>query len=205
MAQARVTDYFAQSKKGGVAQSLRSKGQKASADVVESAVITKPKTSSRAASSSRKTSRDPTTPEPQKHVQQEFLKVIDEALSAQTADTATDLRDVSNEGLTASPRTPKRTAEFDVCSVLFPSTTEQHSSAKKRLRVSASQHRRASPEERAVQKTARKKLDLLTNGHKEQVRIARRNDSLGLFSLFLSELFFFVVFCVLKVLNVYVK
>uniref|UniRef100_A0A8C1CVD8 Chromatin licensing and DNA replication factor 1 n=1 Tax=Cyprinus carpio carpio TaxID=630221 RepID=A0A8C1CVD8_CYPCA len=146
MAQARVTDYFAQSKKGGVAQSLRSKGQKASADVVESAVITKPKTSSRAASSSRKTSRDPTTPEPQKHVQQEFLKVIDEALSAQTADTTTDLRDVSNEGLTASPRTPKRSSgDFDACSVLFPSTTE-----------------------RADHKTARKKLELMRNDDKEQ-------------------------------------
>lgn len=202
MSQARVTDYFAQSKKGGVVRSARSKGQKVSADA---AVIAKPKTASGSTRSSRKTTSDPRTPEPQKHVQQEFLKVIDEALSAQT-DTATDFRDVSNEGLTASPRTPKRSsAEFDACSVLFPSTTEQHSSAKKRLRVSASQHRRASPEERAVQKTARKKLDLLTNGHKEQVRIARRNDSLGLFSLFLSELFFFVVFCVLKVLNVYVK
>ncbi|XP_018943616.1 DNA replication factor Cdt1-like [Cyprinus carpio] len=169
MAQARVTDYFAQSKKGGVAQSLRSKGQKASADVVESAVITKPKTSSRAASSSRKTSRDPTTPEPQKHVQQEFLKVIDEALSAQTADTTTDLRDVSNEGLTASPRTPKRSSvEFDACSVLFPSTTEQHSSAKKRMRINASLSCRPSPEERADHKTARKKLELMRNDDKEQ-------------------------------------
>ncbi|XP_016338071.1 DNA replication factor Cdt1-like [Sinocyclocheilus anshuiensis] len=169
MAQARVTDYFAQSKKGGVARSLRSKGQKVSIDVEESAVITKPKTSSRAARSSRKTTRDPTTPEPQKHIQQEFLKVIDEALSAEAADTATDLRDVSNEGLTASPRTPKRTsAEFDVCSVLFPSTTEQHSSAKKRMRVNASLSCRTSPEERTVHKTARKKLDLMRNDDKEQ-------------------------------------
>uniref|UniRef100_A0A8C2DW06 Chromatin licensing and DNA replication factor 1 n=1 Tax=Cyprinus carpio TaxID=7962 RepID=A0A8C2DW06_CYPCA len=171
MSQARVTDYFAQSKKGGVVRSARSKGQKVSADA---AVIAKPKTASGSTRSSRETTRDPRTPEPQKHVQQEFLKVIDEALSAQT-DTATDFRDVSNEGLTASPRTPKRTAEFDVCSVLFPSTTEQHSSAKKRLRVSASQHRRASPEERAVQKTARKKLDLLTNGHKEQKTFTRED------------------------------
>lgn len=171
MAQARVTDYFAQSKNGGVTRSLRSKGQKVSGDAVESAVIAKPKTPSRSnvACSSRKT-----TPDPQKHVQQEFLKVIDEALSAQT-DTATDLRDVSNEGLTASPRTPKRTAEFDVCSVLFPSTTELHSSAKKRMRVNARQNCRASPEERTLHKTARKKLDLLRNEHKEQVtlRIAR--------------------------------
>lgn len=170
MAQARVTDYFLQSKKGGAARSLRSKGQKVSGDV-ESAVIAKPKTSSRAnvTRSSRKTTRDPSTPEPQEHVQQEFLKVIDEALSAQT-DTATDLRDVSNEGLTASPRTPKRTsAECDV----FPSTTEQHSSAKKRMRVNASQNCRTSPEERTVQKTARKKLDLLRNDDEEQARIAK--------------------------------
>ncbi|KAF4110687.1 DNA replication factor Cdt1 [Onychostoma macrolepis] len=167
MAQARVTDFFAQSKKGGVARSLRIKGQNVSEDAVESAVIAKPKTSSRSARSSRKTTREPGTPEPQKHVHQEFLKVIDEALSTQT-DTATDLRVVSNEGLTASPRTPKRTAEFDVCSVLFPSTTEQHSSAKKRMRVNASQNRRASPEERTNHKTARKKLDLLRNEHTEQ-------------------------------------
>uniref|UniRef100_A0A672M9I3 Chromatin licensing and DNA replication factor 1 n=1 Tax=Sinocyclocheilus grahami TaxID=75366 RepID=A0A672M9I3_SINGR len=159
MAQARVTDYFAQSKKGGVA---RSKGHNVSRDAVESAVTAKPKTPSRS-----KTTRGPSTPEPQKHVQQEFLKIIDEALSAQTQ-TATDLRDVSNEGLTASPRTPKRMAEFDVCSVLFPSTSEQHCSAKKRMRANASQHCRASPEQRTVQKTARKKLDLLTNDHKEQ-------------------------------------
>lgn len=168
MAQARVTDYFAQSKKG---RSVRSKGQKVSGDVVESAVITKPKTSSRATRASRKTTRDPAAPEPQKHVQQEFLKVIDEALSAETVETATDARDGSHSGLTASPRTPKRTSvEFDVCSVLFPSTAEQHSSAKKRLRLSAS---RASPEERAGQKTARKKLDLLKNDDKEQVHIAK--------------------------------
>ncbi|KAL0188050.1 hypothetical protein M9458_015149, partial [Cirrhinus mrigala] len=141
-------------KKGGVARSLRSKGQKVSEDVVESAVITKPKASSRAARSSRKTTRALTTPEPQKQVQQEFLKVIDEALSAQTADTVTDLRGVSNEGLTASPRTPKRTsAEFDVCSVL---TAAPRSNC------------RTSPEEPVVQKTARKKLDLLRNDDKEQ-------------------------------------
>ncbi|XP_026070683.1 DNA replication factor Cdt1-like isoform X2 [Carassius auratus] len=169
MAQARVTDYFAQSKKGGVARSSRSKRQKVSVDVVGSAVITKPKTSSRAERSSRKTTRDLATPEPQKHVQQEFLRVIDEALSAQTADTATDLRDVSNEGFTASPRTPKRSsAEFDVCSVLFPSTTEQHISAKKRPRVSA-------PKERAVHKTARKRLDLIRNYDEEQKTFTRED------------------------------
>ncbi|XP_059372124.1 DNA replication factor Cdt1-like isoform X2 [Carassius carassius] len=169
MAQTRVTDYFAQSKKGGVARSSRSKRQKVSVDVVESAAITKPKTSSRAARSSRKTTRDLATPEPQKHVQLEFLRVIDEALSAQTADTATDLRDASNEGFTASPRTPKRSsAEFDVCSVLFPSTTEQHISAKKRLRVSV-------PKERAVHKTARKRLDLIRNYDEEQKTFTRED------------------------------
>ncbi|XP_067257671.1 DNA replication factor Cdt1 isoform X2 [Chanodichthys erythropterus] len=173
MAQARVTDYFAQSKKG---RSVRSKGQKVSGDVVESAVITKPKTSSRATRASRKTTRDPAAPEPQKRVQQEFLKVIDEALSAEAVETATDSRDVSHSDLTASPRTPKRTSvEFDVCSVLFPSTTEQHSSAKKRLRLSASQSCRTSPEERAGQKTARKKLDLLRNDDQEQKTFSRED------------------------------
>ncbi|KAK7175695.1 hypothetical protein R3I93_000074 [Phoxinus phoxinus] len=157
MAQARVTDFFAQNKKGGVGRSVRSKGQKVSVDVSESAVISKPRPSSRATRSSRA----PATPEPQKHVHQEFLKVIDEVLSADTVETATD---VSNVDLTASPRTPKRTAvEFDVCSVVFPSTAEQHSSAKKRLRLG-----RTSPEDRAVPATARKRLDLLKHDDKER-------------------------------------
>ncbi|XP_056090778.1 DNA replication factor Cdt1 isoform X2 [Rhinichthys klamathensis goyatoka] len=157
MAQARVTDYFAQNKKGGVGRSGRSKGQKLPVDVSDSAVFAKPRSSSRATRSSRV----PATPEPQKHVHQEFLKVIDEVLSADTVETATDVSSVS---LTASPRTPKRTlAEFDVCSVVFPSTTEQHSSAKKRLRLG-----RTSPQDRTVPKTARKRLDLLKHDDKEQ-------------------------------------
>nr|BAI49698.2 zFucci-G1 phase probe [synthetic construct] len=168
MAQARVTDYFAQSKKAGVSRSLRSKGQKVSGDVVESAVINKPRSSSRASGSSRKaTHSEITTAEPQKQTQLEFLKVIDEALSTETADTVADSRDVKIEGLTASPRTPKRSSpEFDVCSVLFPSTAELHSSAKKRQRLNAGHNCRSSPEERAGQKTARKKLYLLASDDK---------------------------------------
>lgn len=168
MAQARVTDYFAQSKKPGVSRSLRSKGQKLSGDVVESAVISKPRSSSRTSRSSRKaTHSEIITAEPQKQTHQEFLKVIDEALSTETAETVADLRDVKIEGLTASPRTPKRSSpEFDVCSVLFPSTTEQHSSAKKRQRLNTGQNCRSSPEQRVGQKTARKKLNLLTNDDK---------------------------------------
>ncbi|XP_051948278.1 DNA replication factor Cdt1-like isoform X2 [Xyrauchen texanus] len=158
MAQARVTDYFAQSKTNGVARSLRCKGQKVPVDVVESSVITKPKTS-------RRSLRTTTQSEPQKHVQQEFLKVIDEALSV---DTVTDLRDVRIEGPTASPRTPKRSCpEFDVCSVV-PSTAELHSSAKKRQRLQAGQNSKTSPEEHAGRKSARKKLDLLKNDDKVQ-------------------------------------
>lgn len=161
MAQARVTDYFAQNKKGGVGRSVRSKGQKVSVDVSDSVVIAKPTTSSRATRSARVHA----TPEPQKHVHQEFLKVIDEVLSADTVETATE---VSHVSLTASPRTPKRTsAEFDVCSVVFASTAEQHSSAKKRLRLG-----RTSPEDRTVPKTARKRLDLLKHDDKEQVTLS---------------------------------
>ncbi|XP_067308084.1 DNA replication factor Cdt1 isoform X2 [Pseudorasbora parva] len=175
MAQARVTDFFAQSKKGGGVRSARSKGQKVSGDVAESAVITKPRAPTRATRSSREPTRDPGTPEPQKHVQREFLKVIDEALSAETEESATD---VSHARLTESPRTPKRTsAEFDVCSVLFASTAERHSSAKKRPRVSASQNRVTEPEERAVPKTARKKLDLLKNDDKEKKTFSREDVS----------------------------
>ncbi|XP_051577033.1 DNA replication factor Cdt1-like [Myxocyprinus asiaticus] len=170
MAQARVTDYFAQNKKSGVGRSLRCKGQKVPVDVAESSVITEPKTSSRAARSLR------TTTQSQKHVQQEFLKVIDEALSAETVDTVTDLRDVSIDGRTASPRTPKRScAEFDVCSVVFPSTAELHSSAKKRQRLQAGRNSKTSPEERTGQKSARKKLDLLKNDDQVQKTFSRED------------------------------
>ncbi|XP_017212594.1 DNA replication factor Cdt1 isoform X2 [Danio rerio] len=177
MAQARVTDYFAQSKKAGVSRSLRSKGQKVSGDVVESAVINKPRSSSRASGSSRKaTHSEITTAEPQKQTQLEFLKVIDEALSTETAETVADSRDVNIEGLTASPRTPKRSSpEFDVCSVLFPSTAELHSSAKKRQRLNAGHNCRSSPEERTGQKTARKKLNLLASDDKVKKTFSRED------------------------------
>nr|XP_055072497.1 DNA replication factor Cdt1 [Misgurnus anguillicaudatus] len=165
MAQARVTDYFAQSKKGGAARSLRSKGQKVSVNDVQSAAITKPKTS-RATRSSRTATLSIASPEPQKRVQQEFLKVIDEALSSESADTAIDSSDAK---LTASPRTPKRSsAEFDVCAVVFPSTTELHSSAKKRQRLHTGQKHESVREGRTGTKSARKKLDLLKHDGKEQ-------------------------------------
>lgn len=173
MAQARVTDFFAQSKKGSVGRPLRSKGQKVSVDVADSAAITKPKASSRATRSSRNATRPLASPEPQKCVQKEFLKVIDEALSSQTADPVTDARDENNAGLTASPRTPKRRPEeFDVCSVVFPSTAELHSSAKKRQRLQMDQKREAEPEKTST-KSARKKLDLLGKDGKEQVNVTQ--------------------------------
>ncbi|KAI7814296.1 DNA replication factor Cdt1 [Triplophysa rosa] len=167
MAQARVTDYFARSKKGSVARSFRSKGQKVSVDVAESAAIAKPKTSRRATRSSRNATRPLASPEPQRCVQKEFLKVIDEALSSEAADPVTDARDERNAVVTASPRTPKRgSEEFDVCSVLFPSTAELHSSAKKRQRLQTDQKRE--PGEKTSTKSARKKLDLLGKDGKEQ-------------------------------------
>ncbi|TRY96168.1 hypothetical protein DNTS_026749 [Danionella cerebrum] len=169
MEQARVTDYFAQSKKSGVSRSLRSKGQKASGDVLPVAAITKPKPrASRAGRSSQKPTQDASlVAEPEKHATEKFLRVIDEAISSGTTDTVKELRDVCSDSLTASPRTPKRSSEFDVCSVLFPSTAEQHSSAKKRQKLNGGQGK-SSPEERAGQPTARKKLNLVTHEHKEK-------------------------------------
>lgn len=170
MAQARVTDYFAQGKKGTVGRSFRSKGQKVSADVAESAAIVKPKTSCRATRSSRNAPRPPASPEPQRCVQKEFLKVIDEALSSEAADPVTDARDERHAALTASPRTPKRgSEEFDVCSVLFASTAELHSSAKKRQRLHTDQKRE--PADKTSTKSARKKLDLLGKDSKERVNM----------------------------------
>ncbi|KAF5895554.1 DNA replication factor Cdt1 [Clarias magur] len=163
MAQARVTDYFSQSKRAGVDRSLRSKSQKASADqdraaCEPSATKTRPQRSRRVQEDSERL----------RSVQEEFLRVIDEAVSG--SDLKPGGTEADKPAAPRSPRTPKRSsseAEFDLCAAVFDlsSATEQHSTAKKRLRLAA--RKETEPAEQG-RKTARKKLVLSKHDETEK-------------------------------------
>ncbi|XP_030621027.1 DNA replication factor Cdt1 [Chanos chanos] len=176
MAQARVTDYFAQSKKGGIDRALRAKGSKhgATVDIVSETSVVKTR-KLRTSRSSNKTQgpKSSSSTISTTSIHEEFLRVINEAASVDSVET--DLPDPDKPSVIASPRTPKRTsteAEFDLGSVLFSSTTEQHSTAKKRLRVGQAQEGKTevkvNPEVKTQKKTARKKLVLFRDGEHEQ-------------------------------------
>ncbi|XP_026802547.1 DNA replication factor Cdt1 isoform X2 [Pangasianodon hypophthalmus] len=154
MAQARVTDFFSQSKRAGVDRSLRSKSQKPGAE--DRVVEAKPPGAT--AQRSSRAAHEPLTA-----VQEEFLRVIDEAVSAPDhAEGRTEARGSEKPDPPESPRTPKRScaeAEFDLCSAVFSSATEQHSTAKKRLRVSAMREENTAKSVEG-KRTARKKLVL---------------------------------------------
>lgn len=179
MSQARVTDFFAQTKKVSVDGASRAKGLKTTQGVVDNGVselttdIVATRPSSRSTRSKNrnatlsitKTSRSSTHSETS--VQQEFLRVIDEAASVDKADRVYDgtgRPDSEKQSILSSPRTPKRTsvdAEFDLGSAVF-STTAEHSTAKKRLRAESAKDNSSEkcPEVKTVKKTARKKLIL---------------------------------------------
>lgn len=177
MAQARVTDYFSQSKRAGVDRSLRSKSQKPNAEVrVESE--TKVSRTSRPQRSSRSAHNKPLRGvqedgEKLRSVQEEFLRVIDEAVSAPDhAGGKTEPLGSDKPSVPESPRTPKRTsseAEFDLCSAVFSSATEQHSTAKKRLRVAATKEEDTAKSVESGRRTARKKLVLVRHEEAEKV------------------------------------
>ncbi|TSK20073.1 DNA replication factor Cdt1 [Bagarius yarrelli] len=176
MAQARVTDYFAQSKRAGVERTLRSKSQKSSAEV-RVVSTTRPERSSRSTNKPLRAVREDS--ERLRAVQEEFLRVIDEAVSAPDhAESGTETRGVEKPAPPESPRTPKRTsteAEFDVSSAVVSSTTEQHSTAKKRLRVAATRDSNTEKNtETAGKKTARKKL--LLSKHEDTERAPASTD-----------------------------
>ncbi|XP_063044780.1 DNA replication factor Cdt1 [Engraulis encrasicolus] len=157
MAQARLTDYFAQSKKGGIDRAARGKGQKANAVNVDVAVARPTRQNTRTAGRPKITRSS--------SVQEEFLRVINEAVS--TSDEAKFTEDKVD--IHASPKTPKRRStevEFDLGSAVF-TTAEQHSSAKKRARVGPSQEGNTVAEKAAVKtgkRTARKRLILSKDG-----------------------------------------
>ncbi|XP_062845978.1 DNA replication factor Cdt1 isoform X2 [Trichomycterus rosablanca] len=161
MAQARVTDYFSQSKKAGTDRSLRSKSQKTRTAAEQRVVSEVKSVKSRSSRSSRAASTQQQSAQLQA-VQEEFLRVIDEAVSAPPDHVDQEELDPVQQ----SPRTPKRTsaeAEFDLGSTVFASATELHSTAKKRLRVAKEEAAAA-----ATKKTARKKLVLSKHGETEK-------------------------------------
>ncbi|XP_072527100.1 DNA replication factor Cdt1 [Salminus brasiliensis] len=161
MAQARVTDFFSRNKRAAGGQ----KGRKArTPGLLEHDAGTKRR-------GTRQT-RSEVPAEALSGVQEEFLRVIAEAVAA---DPACDRLEPAAESGKASvefqqpeavtPRTPKRRsaeAEFDLSTAVFTSATEQHSTAKKRLRVAGKEQSEAPAAPAAEQKrsTARKKLQL---------------------------------------------
>ncbi|XP_047678221.1 DNA replication factor Cdt1 [Tachysurus fulvidraco] len=214
MAQGRVTDYFAQSKRAGVDRSLRSKSQKPSEDSVVSISRAQRSRSSakkhlrsaeeerehlRSAEEEREQLRSVQEEREQlrsvqeereqlrsvrkqlrsvqeereqlRSVEDEFLRVIDEAVSAPDhVESSTGPRSPDKAGPPESPRTPKRTsseAGFDICSAVFASATEQHSTAKKRLRITGKDLNTTKSAE-TVKRTARKKLVLSKHEETQQ-------------------------------------
>nr|XP_015223487.1 PREDICTED: DNA replication factor Cdt1 isoform X2 [Lepisosteus oculatus] len=196
MAQARVTDYFAQNKKGGVDRVLRSKRQKNEA-AGEAVVLGGPAGTggaSRTARSRRKNADCPAAAglelvEPSAIVQARASRskraAPDSGGDGEVAegeiksDTAAGSAGVSADGLPAGPednppvgppRTPKRSssqAEFDLSSEVFCRRTG-HSSAKKRARADADGEASAAGASGAVKKSARKKLLLLKDGETQE-------------------------------------
>ncbi|KAL2088480.1 hypothetical protein ACEWY4_015379 [Coilia grayii] len=163
MAQARLTDYFAQSKKGGIDRAVRGKGQKPAAINVDVATTRPTRQTNRISGRSKNTRSS--------SVQEEFLRVINEAVSTKDEGRSKGrpFKEDGNVDVQASPRTPKRRSsevEFDLGSAVF-STAEQHSSAKKRPRVGPSQEANPvveKPEVKTGKRTARKRLILSKDG-----------------------------------------
>uniref|UniRef100_A0AAZ3NY43 CDT1 Geminin-binding domain-containing protein n=1 Tax=Oncorhynchus tshawytscha TaxID=74940 RepID=A0AAZ3NY43_ONCTS len=184
MSQARVTDFYVKRKKdaSGAAHGDGNKTQ------VVDTVTSKPCTRS---TRSKSKNAAPTTKVmikkskstcSENSVQDEFWRVIDEATSVDEVESVSAVlarTDSEKQTLFSSPRTPKRTsteAEFDLGSAVF-STTAEHSTAKKRLRIEANKHAIAagtSPEPvKAVKKSVRKKLILVKNDEQATHSLAK--------------------------------
>ncbi|KAM3842996.1 uncharacterized protein cdt1 [Diretmus argenteus] len=155
MSQARVTDFFSQRKKG----SENPAKQHGSVVVGKgcSGVRAAPRTTTTRSKSKEATSNTLTSV-CSSPVHEEFLRVIDEAAGGDGYAAAATGHHAPAE-LSASPRTPKRTArdaEFDLGAAVFSSATAEHSTAKKRREREVKGH----TAERPTRKTARKKLVL---------------------------------------------
>lgn len=141
MSQARVTDFFAQRKKG-IAGPVKPAKQRGSAVVGRgSTAITAAGTRSRSSKNLCSSS-----------VHEEFVSVIDEAVGLQEEEVVKDVP--------PCPRTPKRSSvtEFDLGAGVF-SATADHSTAKKRRQVEAVRAKANVPE-KPPRRKARKKLVL---------------------------------------------
>ncbi|XP_020333788.1 DNA replication factor Cdt1 [Oncorhynchus kisutch] len=183
MSQARVTDFYVKRKKdaSGAAHGDGNKTQ------VVDTVTSKPSTrstrsKSNAAPTTKVMIKNSKSTCSENSVQDEFWRVIDEATSVDEVESVSAVlarTDSEKQTLFSSPRTPKRTsteAEFDLGSAVF-STTAEHSTAKKRLRIEANKHAIAagtSPEPvKAVKKSVRKKLILVKNDEQATHSLAK--------------------------------
>ncbi|KAI1889923.1 hypothetical protein AGOR_G00167910 [Albula goreensis] len=179
MSQARVTDFFSQSKKGGIDRVLRNKEGKNSpvyVDAEASTAVVAPKKNVRETRARSKTNSKPATVRSARSQECFHEESKADPLKATNEATPVDERTIPTtdvaptepvEHTPKSPRTPKRSsseAEFDLSSALF-SATAGHSSAKKRLRVESGQEVNvvlalATPDVTTDKKSARKKLVL---------------------------------------------
>lgn len=159
MAQARVTDYFSQSKKAGIDRALRSKSHK-TRSAAEELVVSEVRSFQ-----SRSSANKPRHSEQLKSVQEEFCRLIDEAVSAPDhPDNSSGPHKEEPTPVHESPRTPKRTAQSEPGSGVLVSATELHSTAKKRRRVAKDETAKIPP------RSARKKLILSKHGETHTVR-----------------------------------
>ncbi|CAB1339507.1 unnamed protein product [Coregonus sp. 'balchen'] len=148
MSQARVTDFFIQRKKGASGAAHGNGNKTLVVDNGVDTVTSKPGTRStrlkikNAAPTTKVTIKTSKSSRSENSVQEEFWRVIDEATSVDKVESVSGVlarSDSEKQTLLSSPRTPKRTsadAEFDLGSAVFSTTTE-HSTAKKRLRIEA--------------------------------------------------------------------
>ncbi|XP_037390501.1 DNA replication factor Cdt1 [Pygocentrus nattereri] len=162
MAQARVTDYFSCNKRAAGARKGR-KTRAAEGPVLVEKDAAAGRRETRLTKSRTVAGASRLSAEPLGGVHEEFLRVIAEAVAAEPGAESGKVELQQPEA--ATPRTPKRSsdeAEFDLSSAVFASATEQHSTAKKRLRVGGKEQSgaAAAPAGEPRKSTARKKLEL---------------------------------------------
>uniref|UniRef100_A0A8B9GNB7 CDT1 Geminin-binding domain-containing protein n=1 Tax=Astyanax mexicanus TaxID=7994 RepID=A0A8B9GNB7_ASTMX len=164
MAQARVTDFFSRSKRAA-AGGQKGRKARAAGPLQQDAGTRRRET---------RQTRGKVPAEALSGVQEEFLRVIAEAVSADpvcerlepAAAESGKTQPEFQKPEAVTPRTPKRSsdeAEFDLSSAVFSSATEQHSTAKKRLRTAGKEPSgaaAAAPAAEQRKSTARKKLEL---------------------------------------------
>lgn len=177
MSQPRVTDFFLQRKKSGVARSSRAKEQKAQSFAdngtlsVDSATLAaRPKTRSARSKNKDIIAINKTSgfTRSDKAIEEEFLRVIDEATSDDKVGTES-----AALTLPESPRTPKRKsteAEFDLGSAVFSAAADHSTAKKKRMQVKTTTGTFTavkSIDVKPSKKTARKKLILPSANEQE--------------------------------------